>query len=279
MDRFSHIFKSDCDKRVKVGEQYVFCYSKKKLQELYPDGNYTLLGEAKRTQKPPKKYQEQKPVNKIGEISVAGKNLDIQPAGTSEGVFNKTDGYLCVGEGRFVSLKSSRVAFIASVAGIIAALLVCVALILLLLLNPKEVEPDHPKPELEPNVVLDQEDTGKRKETSEAGAGATSMSYKLSATLDSSGELSIYFKNPGTSSHDVSLELYVLSGEESYLLFRSGLIPAKGEIRKIALDKDAPTLKEGEYTGYYKVIYYDPVTGERALVESQLDNVKITVKS
>lgn len=277
MEKFSHIFKSDCDKRVKIGEQYLFCYSKKKLEELYPAGNYTLLGEAKKSGKQKKTAEGEQPT-KLGEISVAGKNLDVEPSGTSDSFFNKTEGYLCVGDGKFIALRSSRLPFILTLAGIIAALIICLVLILLLLLNPKEVEPDHPKPELEPNVVLDEKDTEERKETEEAGAGATSMSYKLTATLTPDGQMSMYFKNPGRSSHDVVVELYVASGSEKYLLFRTGLIPAGSGIYTMALDENAPTLKEGEYTGFYKVIYYDPATGERALVESQIDNVKITVK-
>ena len=47
MANFNHILKTDYDKRVKLGKEYVFCYSKKKIKELYPSGaGYSLSGEA-----------------------------------------------------------------------------------------------------------------------------------------------------------------------------------------------------------------------------------------
>ena len=42
---FNHIFKNDYDKRIKIGGEYVFCYSKEKMQALYPENNFSVAGE------------------------------------------------------------------------------------------------------------------------------------------------------------------------------------------------------------------------------------------
>ena len=55
MDKLGHVFRNDSDKRIKIGEQYVFCYSPKKMKELYPEKEYSLVGEAKTKKKEPKK--------------------------------------------------------------------------------------------------------------------------------------------------------------------------------------------------------------------------------
>jgi len=64
-----------------------------------------------------------------------------------------------------------------------------------------------------------------------------------------------------------------------YSVARSGLIPAGNGLYQMTLAEDAPALKEGMYTCMYRVRYYHPITGVRAIVESEITDVVMTVKS
>ena len=156
MSSFNHIFKQDYDKRIKVGDNYVFCYSKKKLKELYPDGKgYSLCGEAWRgTGQSQDKYDEkqrkrleklkesgkadkEKSTLKIGDLQIGGQVISVYPEGTNEPVLSKADGYVCIDDGKFIAIHSSRVPFLLTVGGIFAATVAVVAIIIALLLNPE----------------------------------------------------------------------------------------------------------------------------------------------
>ena len=71
--------------------------------------------------------------------------------------------------------------------------------------------------------------------------------------------------------------MYIVSGGNEYLIAKSGLIKAGYGLYKLTLSEDAPTLTEGVYTAYYKIGYYNPETGERALVEADIKDVTVTV--
>ena len=284
MDKLGHVFRNDSDKRVKIGEQYIFCYSPKKMKELYPESEFTLLGEAKtkkKEPKPPKEGKEPKPpkepkVEKIAELNIGGQNLDVNPVSEKKDIFNKVSGYACVGERNFIALKSSIIPFIATVAGMVIALALIIALILMLLLNPKTLTPDHPMPETDKNAV-DAGETGDKLAT-EAGGGGLSMSYTLSASIDlSKKEIAMHYGNPITSTHNASVELYIDSDGENYLIAASGTLEPGKILRKMVPHKDAPKLTEGSYTGYYVITVWDAVTGEKALIQPRINDVKITV--
>ena len=73
------------------------------------------------------------------------------------------------------------------------------------------------------------------------------------------------------------LELYVISGSDDIKIAKSGRIQAGYGLYQMSLLEDAAELSEGVYRGKYKVIYYNPDTGERALVESDITDLQITV--
>ena len=282
MEKFGHVFRNDSDKRVKIGGQYVFCYSPKKMKELYPNGEFTMMGEAKtkkKEPKPPKEGQEPKPpkVEKIAELNIGGQNLDVNPVPEKKEFFYKTAGYVCIGEKNYIALKSSWLPFAAMIAGMVALLALIIALILLLLLNPKTLTPDHPMPETDKHAV-DAGETGDKIAT-EAGGGGLAISYTLNAKVDlSKKEIDVYYRNPIRSTHNVSVELYITSGGEDHRIATSGTLEPGKVLGTMELGKDAPKLVEGQYTGYYLVTVWDAVTGEKALLQPKIENVKITVK-
>ena len=108
------------------------------------------------------------------------------------------------------------------------------------------------------------------------------MIYTKTAKVDlSAKEIGVYFANPQKSNHGVVLELYVTAGGMDYLIGKSGLIEPDYGIRKMTLDTSEVSLsvtsEDVVYTGKYVVRYYDPETGERAVVSSEIAGVTITV--
>ena len=299
MSKYEHILKTDYDKRVKLGDNYVFCYSKKKLTELYPDeSGYSRCGEAWRgTGQSQDKYEEkqrkrleklkesgkadfEKTTLKVGDLHMGGSVLGVYPKGTNEAVLSKADGYVCVGENRFIALHSSRIPFFAAVGSLSVAIIATVIIIAMILGNaapPVVIAPDNPLPVLDPNIVPVEDDTSE-KVFSEVGGGSVSMVYTKEATVRlKEGIVKIYFQNPNSSNHDVVVELYVMSGEEKYFLGRSGLVPAGSAIYELSIENREAELKEGIYEGRYQVSFYNPLTGEKAIIGSNISGVTITV--
>lgn len=300
MANFKYTLKNDYDKRIKFQGEYVFCYSKKKLDEMYPGGEgLSLSGEAylgadeaqnKFEAKQQKRLQKRKERGeaspeletlKTGELKIGNNNLGVYPGGTNGKFFSKCDGYVPVGENSFITLHSSRIPFLIAVAGIGAAIIAAVILIIVLLMNPGEPEelppPENPLPVVDPNVVPNEDDDSE-KIISEEGGGAVSMVYTKDAEIKLSTEMAkIYFNNPNASNHDVVLEFYVVSGETGYFLGRSGRVPAGSSIYEISIADREVEIKEGEYEGLYVLSFYNPETGERAVVDSQIAGITIKV--
>jgi len=299
MLKYEHILKTDYDKRVKLGDNYVFCYSKKKLKELYPDeSGYSLCGEAWRgTGQSQDKYEEkqrkrleklkesgkadlEKTTLKVGDLHMGGSVLGVYLNGTNEAVLSKADGYVCVGENRFIALHSSRIPFFAAVGSLSVAIIATVIIIAMILGNaapPVVIDPDNPLPVLDPNIVPVEDDTSE-KVVSEDGGGSVKMVYTKEAAISLKSEnATIYYQNPNASNHDVVIEFYVTSGEESYFLGKSGRVPAGSGIYEISVADREAELKAGIYEGYYNISFYNPTTGEKSILGSSISGVTITV--
>lgn len=300
MADFQYTLKNDYDKRVKFAGEYVFCYSKKKLDEMYPNGEgLSLSGEAylgtgkaqdKFEAKQQKRLQRRKECGeaspeqqtlKMGEFRMGGHSLGVYPGGTNGKFLSKCGGYVAVGENSFITLHTSRIPFLLTVAGIGTAIIAAVILVITLLMNPEEPTelppPENPLPVVDPNVIPNKDDTSE-KVTSEEGGGAVSLVYTKDVQIKLSTEVAgIYYNNPNASNHDIVIELYIVSGDTGYFLGRSGLVPAGSSIYEMSIADRQVEIKEGEYEGLYKVSFYNPETGERAIVDSQIAGITVTV--
>lgn len=275
MTRYNHILENDYDKRVKLEETHVFCYSTKKLKELYPDKQYIILGE---TLKHPKKNRRRH--SKFGTIYIDSKEKDVYPVDYYNKLLYKTEGFLSVGGDRFVVLKASRLPFLLALLGILTVAIICFLLLFFIDSTPVAIRPDHPLPDPDANVMPLPDSDDETPTVSEEGGGAVTMNYMLQASVNlSSKEIGIYLQNPKRSNHDVSIKMYITSGEEDYLIATSGLIKAGNGLYTLRLSEEAPMLEEGVYHGYYKLSYYDSKTGERALVEADITDLEITVSN
>ena len=285
MTGFHHIFKQDYDKRIFLGDQFIFCYSEKKMRELYPEKNYTVVGEAKSARRLKKKAEAQaaqtqkKVERRIGRLHINGKEVDVFRHGEHAGLLHKREGYVCVGSDSFIAIHSSRFPFLLSLLAVLSMIMVTTVLVAQLIGNPKPpvvIHPDHPLPEIDPDIeVLPDDD---EKVNSEGGGGFVSMVYTKDVTVSlSTNKAKIFYQNPNKSNHSVVLELYLVSSDTEYFLGRTGLIPAGNAIYQIDVTERDANIRAGIYTGLYRTFYYDPITGERAALSSDITQIKVSV--
>jgi hypothetical protein len=260
---------TDHDKKVKLNKQEIFCYSQEQLDKLYPNGGYTVIGE---TLKKNKKEQ-------IALLQAGKQEFSVSEDKSHNGIIFRTAGYARVGEDTYIRLLESRLLFLLLLFGGAVTL---GALIILLLgaLQPKDpvvIDPNHPVPPEDSNVESLEDDDSQKAEVEEGG-GSLSMIYMLEAKMSlSTGLIDIYFKNPNASTHNVSLILYVVAGDQQIPIAQSGLIKAGNGLSVLEFIEGSAKLKEGVYEAKYLLSCFDPITGERALIQPEIAGVELTV--
>ena len=116
-------------------------------------------------------------------------------------------------------------------------------------------------------------DTGDKLDKPEGG-GSVSLTYSNLVNIDL-GEMhaSLLFANPGKSNQDMVLQLVI---QDTVILQTGRLIPGN-QITKLNMTADATAmLAPGGYEGEFLVSYYDPSTGEKAIVNTRIP-VSVTV--
>lgn len=258
--------KLDYDNEIKIYGEELECYSPKKMKELYPNKDYKVVGEVR----------SQNKKEAVERIMIGSKARKVAEPGAFNKILNRTAGYVAVGQDEYVALLESRLLFLLLLFGLGAGILLA-ALLLALLLQPEVQEMDNAMPEPDQYIEVLDDNTGETAPPLDGG-GTVSMIYKLKAELNlSTGDISMYFQNPSNSNHDVVLNMYVVSGDQQIKIATSGRLPAGAGLYTMEFDKSSAKLKEGQYEALYRVAYYNPETGERALVESDITDLVITV--
>ena len=256
------------DSKVKYKNDELVCYKKKELDKLYPQGDYEVIGETKRNNRK----------NSFAQLVVANSNEEylISKLGSHSSILYRKAGFASVGDDKYVALLKNRFVFFLLFLALLGALVAGIIL-LVNLINFKPKTPDNPLPPPDPYIeTIPGDDT--EKTVSEKGGGMVSMIYTLSAKINvTEKQAKIYFRNPNASNHDVVLELYMLSGGNRIKIGESGRIPAGSGLYTMDIDTSAVQLSEGKYNGLNRVIYYNPETGERAIVNSEITDVICTV--
>lgn len=268
---FQLIPTTDHDKKVKIEKQELFCYSKKQLKSLYPEKNYNVVGETTAKNKK----------DAIARLRAGEKTLMVSEVKTFDRFLYKCVGYARVAGDDYVALFESRIPFLLLLFPFLVALLLAVYLLLTSITaeppGPVVIDPDHPMPSQDVNATPNEGDNSEKADVEEGG-GSLSMIYSLDAKLDlNTGEISIYFMNPNASTHDVSIILYVVSGETEVAIAQSGRVAAGFSLTSLQMAEDTAQLTEGVYTGYYMLSLFDPETGERALVQPEITGVQLIV--
>ncbi|MCD7769899.1 MAG: hypothetical protein LUH36_07300 [Oscillospiraceae bacterium] len=133
--------------------------------------------------------------------------------------------------------------------------------------------PDYAPRETEENAESMGDEGDEKLEASEGG-GSVSLTYSTDVTVILSDEVaSLYFGNPARSTQNVVLQLVI----QDEVVIQSGLIAPGSQVSTLALlDGAADKLTSGGYDGQFVVLYYDPDTGERAVVTTEIP-VTVTV--
>ena len=107
---------------------------------------------------------------------------------------------------------------------------------------------------------------------------SVTMNYSLDAELSqTNGVINLYFQNPNSSNHDVSLELVVIDGNSEIVIAESELIKPGFQLLSISLDTNSAVLGKGVYNAKYRVSFFDSVTGEKSQISSEITDVTLTV--
>ena len=283
MKEFQFVTKNDYDEKLKFDDKKCFVYSKKKINELYKyRQKYLLSGVAK-----------EKGNNPIGTL-VLGEGVELK-------VFNRDDvskvlyrevGFACVGDDEYVAIVKSRIPFLIWFLCIVGAIILVGFGIHHILdkgpvvpvdtsSSPTSIVPDFPLPATDPNI----EEVDSNVKTSQADvpkdkSGSAGLVYTLSADATlSTKRVAMMIENPAASNQALTIELLIVSNGKEYSIAKSGLVTAGTRLKTMNLNLQNLSLSEGIYTGLYRINFYNPASGEKALVQSELTNVKITVKN
>lgn len=163
--------------------------------------------------------------------------------------------------------------------GLIVLLIVLIVVIILLLLRGchpaddgpnKVLDPDYAHMEKDPDADKIQDDSSEKADVPQGGGSVTiSFADDVRYSL-STGEVSLYYQNPNASTHNVVVQVILLDGENEYLLAQSGILEPGYQVTSLTAVKDAPQLSQGGYDGKLKLLFYDPATGERAIVDTDI---------
>lgn len=139
--------------------------------------------------------------------------------------------------------------------------------------------PDYAPVEEEKNAQPIEDEGEEEKMEAEEGGGAVSMTYQKGVTISLSDQKAdLMFQNPSKSVNDMVLQL-VVSGSDGTeaVVAQSGTIKPGSEITTLDLIPDAASLSPGTYKGKYNILYYDPETREKAVVNGNVEGIEITV--
>lgn len=136
---------------------------------------------------------------------------------------------------------------------------------------------------LTPDYALEEEDNaqtipnddGEKMEKPEGG-GSVSITYAKEVDISLSSQTAdLLFANPGKSNMDMMLQIII----QDTVIAQSGTLkPGKQVLGLDLLEGAAKKLSEGVYEGKFNVLFYDPVTGERSIVNTEIP-ITITVKN
>lgn len=118
-------------------------------------------------------------------------------------------------------------------------------------------------------------DSDEEKLTQTQGGGAVSLTYTSQVSISlSSGQATLYFANPSKSNQDIVLQIVA----QDVVLAQSGTISPGKQVETLELwEGVAAQLSPGGYNGRFVVLYYQPDTHEKTIVNTEIP-VNITVE-
>lgn len=144
---------------------------------------------------------------------------------------------------------------------------VCVSVWALFFRTPAAVlTPDH-APALE---AYAQPIPGDEEKSAEAQPGCGSVSLTYSNQVDiqlANQKATLLFANPGRSNQNVMVELVI----QDQTILKSGTIVPGNQVTELELAHEVATmLMPGGYDGVFLIHFYDPVSGEKSIVTTEI---------
>lgn len=270
--QYNYIKLDDYDKKFKIKDEQILCYSKDAFNDL-PD-EVKIVSEM---------YKYKPDDDADDTILIEGKKYPVFEPDSTNRLFYSLRGYINVKENEYIALYKSRIPFFLWLFSIALLALIALMLIFNLTKAPDDENPTfNPLPPVDSNAY-DIGGTEEPTKTDSASGGEVTLDYSPSATLTlSTKNIDIDFTNPSVSTHEIVLELYVVSqpgaSEQEIKIAESGRIPAGHKLDKMTFTADPQIFEgEGKYFARYHLNYYDPLTGEKSLVDSVLDEIMLTV--
>lgn len=140
--------------------------------------------------------------------------------------------------------------------------------------DPGTLAPDFAPIETDKNATDIENDSTDKLEAPEGG-GAVGLTYSDQVLVDlSEKSMALMFQNPGRSLNNMVLQVFV---QDTLLAQSDLLIPGK-QIRLMPVREDAlKKLQPGGYQGKFVASIYNPETGEKNMLDAQVD-ITITVQ-
>lgn len=143
---------------------------------------------------------------------------------------------------------------------------ICVTLWTLFFRGPV-LTPDYAPRETEPNQTpIVGDDDSKMK--AEDGGGAVSLTYSSYVTIDQSDQHAVLmFANPGKSTQDMVLQIVI----QDQIVAQSGRLTPGNKVTALnLLDGVGKKLMVGGYDAKFVVLYYNPDTREKSIVNTEI---------
>ena len=170
--------------------------------------------------------------------------------------------------------KANKSTIIIAILAVITVAALCVTLWALFLREPSAgdddkviLNPDYAPQKQEQNAETIPDDTGEKMENPEGG-GAVSLTYSNEVTIDISDKAAaLYFANPGKSNQDMVIQIAI----QDTIILQSGTLSPGNQVKLLNLLEGAEDmLQPGGYEGKFVVLYYDPISGEKSMVNTEI---------
>ena len=170
--------------------------------------------------------------------------------------------------------KLNKTTIIIAILAVITVTALCVTMWALFFREPSAgddnkviLNPDYAPQKQEQNAETIPNDTGDKMAPPEGG-GAVSLTYSNEVKIDISDKAAgLYFANPGKSNQDMVLQVVI----QDTVILQSGTLKPGHQVKLLNLLEGAEKmLQPGGYEGKFVVLYYDPISGEKSMVNTEI---------
>ena len=170
--------------------------------------------------------------------------------------------------------KANKSTIIIAILAVITVAALCVTMWALFFREPSAgdddkviLNPDYAPQKQEQNAETIPDDTGEKMENPEGG-GAVSLTYSIEVTIVISDKAAaLYFANPGKSNQDMVIQIAI----QDTIILQSGTLSPGNQVKLLNLLEGAEDmLQPGGYEGKFVVLYYDPISGEKSMVNTEI---------